>query len=299
MSDTTKMPRIDEPTVQMNKVAAASDEATVQMSEATVTAGEPTVQLSKATAAPGEPTAVMQQQTGASDEMTAVMHEVPVENINTATVCDERAVASDDSTMPVNHMRGSSDEPTVAGDQKTTDAADSISKLNQPIAQFAQHDTTLGSQVPLYSAEPPRMQGASQSGMSSQSGAPQQGIPMNPGNMNGFQQPPVYPYVQVPRQAPMQRPVVHPKGPSAMTIVLGVLMILLGLFTAMFGYWMPINLSRFEPHVLIAVAFGGIGAILLVAAIIWGVVKAIGNRKTTKPAESDAKTGEADRKSHW
>lgn len=257
MSDTTKMSRVDEPTVQMNKVTAAS--------------GEPTVQLSKVTSAPGEPTVAMHKQSVASDETT---------------------VASDDSTMPVNHMRGSFDESTVDGNQKATDAA---SKLDQPIAQSAQYDATPGSQVPLYSAEPPRMQGAQHSGMPSQSGTPQQGNPMNPGNMNGFQQPPAYPYVQVPRQAPMQSPVVRPKGPSVMTIVLGVLMILLGLFTAMFGYWMPINLSQFEPRVLIAVVFGGIGAILLVVAVVWGVSKAIGNRKNSKLAESDPAMGEAGR----
>lgn len=120
-------------------------------------------------------------------------------------------------------------------------------------------------QVPLYSTAPP-----SQTTAGGVSTAPS--------------------YVQVPVEARHERPVIRKTGPSAATIVLGVLLVLIGAMVLAFGIGFPVTALPglgADPRAIVAIVCGIVGGVLIVVAIIWAVARIIGSmrHKDDEPRE--------------
>ena len=120
---------------------------------------------------------------------------------------------------------------------------------------------TMPQQVPLYSTAPP-----SQTTVG--------GVPTAPA------------YVQVPVEARHERPVIRKTGPSAATIVLGVLLVLIGAMVLAFGIGFPVTALPglgADPRAIVAIVCG----IVIVVAIIWAVARIIGSmrHKDDEPRE--------------
>ena len=124
---------------------------------------------------------------------------------------------------------------------------------------------TMPQQVPLYSTAPPTQTAAG-------------GAPTAPA------------YVQVPVEAHRERPVIRKTGPSAATIVLGVLLVLIGAMVLAFGIGFPMmalpGLGA-DPRAIMAIVCGIVGGVLIVVAIIWAVARIIGSmrHKDDEPRE--------------
>ena len=121
---------------------------------------------------------------------------------------------------------------------------------------------TMPQQVPLYSTAPP-----SQTTVG--------GVPTAPA------------YVQVPVEARHERPVIRKTGPSAATIVLGVLLVLIGAMVLAFGIGFPVTALPglgADPRAIVAIVCG---IVLIVVAIIWAVARIIGSmrHKDDEPRE--------------
>lgn len=124
---------------------------------------------------------------------------------------------------------------------------------------------TMPQQVPLYSTAPPTQTAAG-------------GAPTAPA------------YVQVPVEAHRERPVIRKTGPSAATIVLGVLLVLIGAMVLAFGIGFPVTALPglgADPRAIVAIVCGIVGGILIVVAIIWAVARIIGSmrHKDDEPRE--------------
>lgn len=124
---------------------------------------------------------------------------------------------------------------------------------------------TMPQQVPLYSTAPPTQTAAG-------------GAPTAPA------------YVQVPVEARHERPVIHKTGPSAATIVLGVLLVLIGAMVLAFGIGFPVTALPglgADPRAIVAIVCGIVGGVLIVVAIIWAVARIIGSmrHKDDEPRE--------------
>lgn len=124
---------------------------------------------------------------------------------------------------------------------------------------------TMPQQVPLYSTVPP-----SQTTVG--------GVPTAPA------------YVQVPVEARHERPVIRKTGPSAATIVLGVLLVLIGAMVLAFGIGFPVTALPglgADPRAIVAIVCGIVGGVLIVVAIIWAVARIIGSmrHKDDEPRE--------------
>lgn len=120
-------------------------------------------------------------------------------------------------------------------------------------------------QVPLYSTAPPTQTAAG-------------GAPIAPA------------YVQVPVEARHERPVIRKTGPSAATIVLGVLLVLIGAMVLAFGIGFPMTALPglgADPRAIMAIVCGIVGGVLIVVAIIWAVARIIGSmrHKDDEPRE--------------
>lgn len=120
-------------------------------------------------------------------------------------------------------------------------------------------------QVPLYSTAPPSQTTAG-------------GVPTAPA------------YVQVPVEARHERPVIRKTGPSAATIVLGVLLVLIGAMVLAFGIGFPVTTLPglgADPRAIVAIVCGIVGGVLIVVAIIWAVARIIGSmrHKDDEPRE--------------
>ena len=116
---------------------------------------------------------------------------------------------------------------------------------------------TMPQQVPLYSTAPPSQTTAG-------------GAPTAPA------------YVQVPVEARHERPVIRKTGPSAATIVLGVLLVLIGAMVLAFGIGFPVTALPglgADPRAIVAIVCGIVGGVLIVVAIIWAVARIIGSRR--------------------
>lgn len=125
---------------------------------------------------------------------------------------------------------------------------------------------TMPQQVPLYSTAPP-----SQTTVGG-------GVPTAPA------------YVQVPVEARHERPVIRKTGPSAATIVLGVLLVLIGAMVLAFGIGFPVTALPglgADPRAIVAIVCGIVGGVLIVVAIIWAVARIIGSmrHKDDEPRE--------------
>ncbi|WP_278800862.1 hypothetical protein [Bifidobacterium pullorum] len=124
---------------------------------------------------------------------------------------------------------------------------------------------TMPQQVPLYSTAPPSQAAAG-------------GAPTAPA------------YVQVPVEAHRERPVIRKTGPSAATIVLGVLLVLIGAMVLAFGIGFPMTALPglgADPRAIMAIVCGIVGGVLIVVAIIWAVARIIGSmrHKDDEPRE--------------
>ena len=124
---------------------------------------------------------------------------------------------------------------------------------------------TMPQQVPLYSTAPPTQTAAG-------------GAPTAPA------------YVQVPVEARHERPVIRKTGPSAATIVLGVLLVLIGAMVLAFGIGFPMTALPglgADPRAIMAIVCGIVGGVLIVVAIIWAVARIIGSmrHKDAEPRE--------------
>ena len=124
---------------------------------------------------------------------------------------------------------------------------------------------TMPQQVPLYSTAPPSQAAAG-------------GAPTAPA------------YVQVPVEAHRERPVIRKTGPSAATIVLGVLLVLIGAMVLAFGIGFPVTALPglgADPRAILAIVCGIVGGVLIVVAIIWAVARIIGSmrHKDDEPRE--------------
>lgn len=124
---------------------------------------------------------------------------------------------------------------------------------------------TMPQQVPLYSTAPPSQTAAG-------------GAPTAPA------------YVQVPVEPRHERPVIRKTGPSAATIVLGVLLVLIGAMVLAFGIGFPMTALPglgADPRAIMAIVCGIVGGVLIVVAIIWAVARIIGSmrHKDDEPRE--------------
>ena len=124
---------------------------------------------------------------------------------------------------------------------------------------------TMPQQVPLYSTAPPSQTTAG-------------GVPTAPA------------YVQVPVEARHERPVIRKTGPSAATIVLGVLLVLIGAMVLAFGIGFPVTALPglgADPRAIMAIVCGIVGGVLIVVAIIWAVARIISSmrHKDDEPRE--------------
>ncbi|NEG55976.1 hypothetical protein [Bifidobacterium platyrrhinorum] len=74
---------------------------------------------------------------------------------------------------------------------------------------------------------------------------------------------------------------IAPTGPSMPTILLGVTGILVGAFGLLLGLRLP-DVTTWvigvDPQTLTALFFGGVGVMLILVAVIWGIAKAVAGR---------------------
>lgn len=188
-------------------------------------------------------------------ETVAPTQAMPVDSALTETMPVDDAPTE---TMPVDSASTQAIpqvEPTQPG---TTDAP-------QPGQVPEPEPATMPQQVPLYSTAPPTQTAAG-------------GAPTAPA------------YVQVPVEARHERPVIRKTGPSAATIVLGVLLVLVGAMVLAFGIGFPMTALPglgADPRAIVAIVCGIVGGVLIVVAIIWAVVRIIGSmrHKDDEPRE--------------
>lgn len=89
------------------------------------------------------------------------------------------------------------------------------------------------------------------------------------------------PLYSSPQSAPLPPQPVRPKGPSAGTIVLGVIVLLCGVMTIAVGVSMSSATFVFFPNMqhFTAYLFAGVGGLLCVLAVVWAIASAIGKRR--------------------
>lgn len=188
-------------------------------------------------------------------ETVAPTQAMPVDSALTETMPVNDAPTEAMPVAPASTQAMSQAEPTQNG---TADAP-------QPGQVPEPEPATMPQQVPLYSTAP-----------SSQTTAG--GVPTAPS------------YVQVPVEARHERPVIRKTGPSAATIVLGVLLVLIGAMVLAFGIGFPVTALPglgADPRAIMAIVCGIVGGVLIVVAIIWAVARIIGSmrHKDDEPRE--------------
>lgn len=180
---------------------------------------------------------------------------MPVDSALTETMPVNDAPTEAMPVAPASTQAMSQAEPTQNG---TADAP-------QPGQVPEPEPATMPQQVPLYSTAPPSQTTAG-------------GVPTAPA------------YVQVPVEARHERPVICKTGPSAATIVLGVLLVLIGAMVLAFGIGFPVTALPglgADPRAIMAIVCGIVGGVLIVVAIIWAVARIIGSmrHKDDEPRE--------------
>ena len=198
-------------------------------------------------------------------ETAAPTQAMPVDVAATEAMPVDSAPAE---TMPAN------DVPTevMPVDSASTQAIPQVEPTQPGTADAPQpgqvpepEPATMPQQVPLYSTAPPTQTAAG-------------GAPTAPA------------YVQVPVEAHRERPVIRKTGPSAATIVLGVLLVLIGAMVLAFGIGFPMTALPglgADPRAIVAIVCGIVGGVLIVVAIIWAVARIIGSmrHKDDEPRE--------------
>lgn len=188
-------------------------------------------------------------------ETVAPTQAMPVDSALTETMPVNDAPTEAMPVAPASTQAMSQAEPTQNG---TADAP-------QPGQVPEPEPATMPQQVPLYSTAPPSQTTAG-------------GVPTAPS------------YVQVPVEARHERPVIRKTGPSAATIVLGVLLVLIGAMVLAFGIGFPMTALPglgADPRAIVAIVCGIVGGVLIVVAIIWAVARIIGSmrHKDDEPRE--------------
>lgn len=188
-------------------------------------------------------------------ETAAPTQAMPVDSALTETMPVNDAPTEAMPVAPASTQAMSQAEPTQNG---TADAP-------QPGQVPEPEPATMPQQVPLYSTAPPSQTTAG-------------GVPTAPA------------YVQVPVEARHERPVIRKTGPSAATIVLGVLLVLIGAMVLAFGIGFPVTALPglgADPRAIVAIVCGIVGGVLIVVAIIWAVARIIGSmrHKDDEPRE--------------
>lgn len=188
-------------------------------------------------------------------ETVAPTQAMPVDSALTETMPVDDAPTE---TMPVDSASTQA-IPQVEPTQPGTADAPQPGQVPEP------EPATMPQQVPLYSTAPPSQTAAG-------------GAPTAPA------------YVQVPVEARHERPVIRKTGPSAATIVLGVLLVLIGAMVLAFGIGFPMTALPglgADPRAIMAIVCGIVGGVLIVVAIIWAVARIIGSmrHKDDEPRE--------------
>ncbi|MBT1160463.1 hypothetical protein [Bifidobacterium sp. SO1] len=139
--------------------------------------------------------------------------------------------------------------------------------------------------IPLYTAAAQPQTAADQAGNN----------PSGPGAEAGNPQPPStnQPYIQVPGEPVRPPAVIRKTGPSAATIVLGVCVLLLGVFSVLLGEYFPLGwvmqswMWVMDPRITAAIAFAGFGGVLVLAAVIWSLANMLHSRKQGDEPDGD------------
>ena len=198
-------------------------------------------------------------------ETAAPTQTIPVDVASTEAMPVDSAPTE---AMPVNDAPAE----TIWVDPASTQAMPQVEPTRNATADAPQsgqvpepESATMPQQVPLYSTAPPSQTTAG-------------GAPTAPA------------YVQVPVEARHERPVIRKTGPSAATIVLGVLLVLIGAMVLAFGIGFPMTALPglgADPRAIVAIVCGIVGGVLIVVAIIWAVARIIGSmrHKDAEPRE--------------
>lgn len=198
-------------------------------------------------------------------ETAAPTQTIPVDVASTEAMPVDSAPTE---AMPVNDAPAE----TISVDPASTQAMPQVEPTRNATADAPQsgqvpepESATMPQQVPLYSTAPPTQTAAG-------------GVPTAPS------------YVQVPVEARHERPVIRKTGPSAATIVLGVLLVLIGAMVLAFGIGFPVTALPglgADPRAIVAIVCGIVGGVLIVVAIIWAVARIIGSmrHKDDEPRE--------------
>ena len=154
-----------------------------------------------------------------------------------------------------------------------------ITELNMPMSErFAEFDeatTELPADAPTDEPESPEAGAAAEEADAPE--APQ--VPT--GTVPPANAVPLYSSPQSAPQPPQPPQPVRPKGPSAGTIVLGVIVLLCGVLTIAVGVSMSSATFVFFPNMqhFTAYLFAGVGGLLCVLAVVWAIASAIGKRR--------------------
>ena len=198
-------------------------------------------------------------------ETVAPTQAMPVDVASTEVMPVDSALTE---TMPVNDAPTEAMPVAPASTQAMLQAEptqNGTADAPQPGQVPEPEPATMPQQVPLYSTAPPSQTTAG-------------GVPTAPA------------YVQVPVEARHERPVIRKTGPSAATIVLGVLLVLIGAMVLAFGIGFPMTALPglgADPRAIVAIVCGIVGGVLIVVAIIWAVARIIGSmrHKDDEPRE--------------
>ena len=154
-----------------------------------------------------------------------------------------------------------------------------ITELNMPMsdrfAEFDEATTELPADAPTDEPESPESGAAAEEADAPE--APQ--VPT--GTVPPANAVPLYSSPQSAPQPPQPPQPVRPKGPSAGTIVLGVIVLLCGVLTIAVGVSMSSATFVFFPNMqhFTAYLFAGVGGLLCVLAVVWAIASAIGKRR--------------------
>ncbi len=159
-----------------------------------------------------------------------------------------------------------------------------ITELNMPMSErFAEFDEATtelpATETPDESMDEPADELTGQAADAATEEADAPGAPQAPtGTVPPANAVPLY---SSPQSAPQPPQPVRPKGPSAGTIVLGVIVLLCGVLTIAVGVSMSSATFVFFPNMqhFTAYLFAGVGGLLCVLAVVWAIASAIGKRR--------------------
>lgn len=201
-------------------------------------------------------------------------------DMNNDDVVDAHSGASSDAS---NDAATSGDDSASAAASVGDDASDNDASDDVPIDVPSDANVVDAHVVDAHGASPD----ADPSGASHDAPSPQ-AVPLygtQQSQASGAQ-----PYVQVPQML-IDQPVVRASGPSKVTIVFGVFLLIVGSIaavTAVYGMELPLALLFWldsDPRVVFVVGCAAIGGLLIAIAIIWSIVKVARNGRSRTSKE--------------